>query len=299
MNMPKARTLKSTAKRAWALRKDKHRRVKVAKFRRKSVVFIAVLLPSVVVVLLCMDYLYRPGAFAIEELQFQGRFEYVAVENVERVVKDSLEGNFFTVDLSRLQQQVQALPWVSAANVRRQWPDKLVIRLLEHQPVMRWGNKGWVSNSGVVIPDDKAVDIGDVTSLIGDLQDVNEMLAHAVYWQRLMVPFNLQLQAVQLKNSHAWKVKFLPRNIEHLDNNLIDKQHVGEITLLLGSEEVQERFNRFLRMYGENPAALMMSRIIDARYPNGLAIIKEAVMGAADNVVNSESAKNTERLSSL
>ena len=44
----------------------------------------------------------------------------------------------FSVELSELQGQIEALPWVRSASVGRRLPDTLWVRLEEHRPVARW-----------------------------------------------------------------------------------------------------------------------------------------------------------------
>jgi cell division protein FtsQ len=44
----------------------------------------------------------------------------------------------FTVELEKLKQQVEALPWVRSASVGRRLPDTIWVRLEEHRPIARW-----------------------------------------------------------------------------------------------------------------------------------------------------------------
>jgi len=44
----------------------------------------------------------------------------------------------FSVELGKLKEQIEALPWVRSASIGRRLPDTLWIRLDEHRPVARW-----------------------------------------------------------------------------------------------------------------------------------------------------------------
>jgi cell division protein FtsQ len=44
----------------------------------------------------------------------------------------------FSVELSELKSQIEALPWVRTASIGRRLPDTLWVRLEEHRPVARW-----------------------------------------------------------------------------------------------------------------------------------------------------------------
>jgi len=58
--------------------------------------------------------------------------------------------------LIEIKQKVESLPWVRYADIRREWPNTLVVKVKEHIPVMRWKDKEWVTSTGKVIdlPDD-------------------------------------------------------------------------------------------------------------------------------------------------
>jgi cell division protein FtsQ len=61
---------------------------------------------------------------------------------------------FFGVNLREAQVRTESLPWVDRAVVRRLWPDRIVVQLVENQPFALWQNEGALSLvdvSGTVI----------------------------------------------------------------------------------------------------------------------------------------------------
>jgi len=281
------------AKRALAMREDKVRRVQAAKFRRSSIVFFAVLLPIVVVMLLTLDYLYRPNSFALEELQFSGSFNRVRLEEVEKQTNEALQGNFFTVDLERIRSKVLTVPWVKAVNVRRKWPNSLVLHVSEHVPHMRWGEEGWVSRLGSIVLDDTLSIDANVPTLNGDAQHVAELFAFAQLWQKQLAQHDLVLRHIDRSSSRAWVIRFSHESLNGQQSGLINNQ--VDATLLLGSDDVQKRLDRFLRMYSQDTSLLQTSHLVDARYPNGLAIVPVV----ENNEPNSGESDAAERLTSL
>lgn len=288
----------SKAKRALAMREDKMRRVQVAKFRRGSILFFAVLLPVVVVILLALDYLYRPNSFALAELQFSGVFNRVQLEDVEHRTYNAIQGNFFTVNLEKIRNEVQMIAWVKDVNVRRKWPNSLVLNISEYIPQMRWGKEGWVSQEGSIVMDDSIMLSTEISNEIsteaptlnGEPQYVAELFAFARLWQQQLAENDMTLRSVDRSSSSAWVIRFSHKFLDTEGEELVTRS--SEMTLLLGSDEVQKRLDRFLRMYTKDAGLLQASSVVDARYPNGLAIV-------ANTVSNSNENDATKRLSSL
>ena len=59
---------------------------------------------------------------------------------------------FFAVRLDDAQVAVAGLPWIEQAEVRKQWPDVLVVRVVEHRPFAWWGEDRLLSERGRIFP---------------------------------------------------------------------------------------------------------------------------------------------------
>ncbi|WP_058912254.1 cell division protein FtsQ [Entomohabitans teleogrylli] len=57
-------------------------------------------------------------------------------------------GTFMTQDVNIIQQQIERLPWIKQASVRKQWPDELKIHLVEYVPVARWNDQHMMDAEG-------------------------------------------------------------------------------------------------------------------------------------------------------
>jgi cell division protein FtsQ len=69
---------------------------------------------------------------------------------------EKLHGSFIlSVDSRQLKEKLESLPWVRSATVVRQFPDTLVARLEEHQPLALWlheGRRRLIGKDGEIIP---------------------------------------------------------------------------------------------------------------------------------------------------
>lgn len=53
-----------------------------------------------------------------------------------------------TRDVNIIQSQIERLPWIKQASVRKQWPDELKIHLVEYVPIARWNDQHMVDAEG-------------------------------------------------------------------------------------------------------------------------------------------------------
>src|SRR5688572_17129573 len=86
--------------------------------------------------------------FPIREVKVDGQLAHVNREQIRLIVARHLKGNFFTLDLIKTRNAFEKLPWAREVSVRRRWPDKLEVKIEEHQALARWGNIALVNTHG-------------------------------------------------------------------------------------------------------------------------------------------------------
>ena len=290
-------------KRAWYYKQEKVKSVRLAHLRNSSMRWLAIILPLLAIILITADRLGRSDLFLIDEIEYHGVFEYVDQNTIDQTVKDALQGNFFTIDLKKIRTEVLSVPWVKDVNVRRKWPNSIALHVSEYAPRMRWGEEGWVSRTGNIILDNNfSVDI-QVPILNGDAQYVSELFAFAQLWQKQLAQQGLILNEIDRSSSSAWVIRFSHSLVDvasvadEVDEDTHNRR--GNTTLLLGSDDVQNRLDRFLRMYSQNAVLLKAGNVVDARYPNGLAIVPAVDNNVESNASNSNGSGVKKRLSSL
>ena len=93
---------------------------------------------------------FAADRWPLKKLRISGEFIQVSDQALREAVKDDAGIGFFAVDLDRLRDRVEALPWVARAEVRKQWPDTLLIRVIERKAVARWGEDRLLSADGEI-----------------------------------------------------------------------------------------------------------------------------------------------------
>jgi len=192
-----------TTQRALANKEREVQVQRLSRFGRASLITLATLLSFAAIGLVAADQLYRPDTFVINQLKIKGKFRYLDPVEIEAVIGDQALTNFFAVELDDVKRDVESLAWVKHADVRREWPNTLLVNVSEHIPVMRWSNNKWVTSSGVVIdlPGDVSVSSGIVLS--ANEADSGLVLKNAFAWKKSLELKQLELQKVQLSASRA------------------------------------------------------------------------------------------------
>lgn len=247
--------------RAFANQEREAQAKRLSRLWRTAMLSLATLLSFTAIGLVMADQLYRPDAFVIDQLKIKGKFRYLQPETIEAVVGDQGRANFFSLELMSLKHDIEALPWVQTADVRREWPNTLLINVREHIPVMRWQSNKWVTTTGKVIDLTGDIKVPNAIVLSGNESDALLLLQQAFRWKKKLLQDGLELRKLTLSGSHAWTLK------------LYDELHATEFNLLLGREEVEERLARFQFLYQQKFKYADQQLIrVDARYPDGLAI---------------------------
>jgi cell division protein FtsQ len=209
----------------------------------------------VAVVLWSVDWVLRPGTYPVTEVSIEGSFRHVSQAEVERVALPELTGSFITVDLVRVKQQVEALPWVEQAWVSRRWPSGVHVRFTEQHFVARWGDKAWLNAAGAVVVLPAHDGPGDVVQLLGPDGLAMQVLERYRAWSSQLTQQQLTIAALELTERRMWRV-VLTNGTE----------------IIVGKDQADERIVRLMRAYESLRPYADQIRRIDMRYANGMAL---------------------------
>ncbi len=187
---------------------------------------------------------------------------HVPQEQLGQAIREGEYGSFFTIDMRSAKQNLQKVPWVRQATLRRIWPDKLVVLIEEHRPFALWGDDGRLINTfGELYTAnlDEAEADGPLPQLSGPDGTELQVARRFSEISELTAPLELRPVAVDLSERLAWTAK--------LDDGT---------DLLIGREQgvpIAQRISRWVDSY-----ALVTERIqrraslVDLRYPNGFSV---------------------------
>ena len=194
----------------------------------------------------------RFPAFALREVHVVGEARHITRTQVEGIVRSEIKGTFFTLNLQQVRGAFEKLPWVREVNLRRRWPARLEVNIVEHVPLARWGTQALVNTHGEVF---QAAYDGKLPIFSGPPGTSKEIAIQYDFFRRHLAPLG-QPVFVQLTARRAWQVK--------LD---------AGPTIAIGREDIEARLARFLEVH-ERTIGALKRRIdyVDLRYANGFAV---------------------------
>lgn len=221
---------------------------------------------GVVVALLAalLMWLARSPGLNLRAIQLDGDLQRNSVATIRANVMPRLRGNFFSMDLDQARDAFEAVPWVRQATLRRIWPNRLAVRLSEHQPAALWqgddGNPRLVNAQGEVFE----ANLGDVEDehlpeFSGPEGSSAQMLSLYQRLAPLFAAYKMAPVSLQLSGRGSWSVE--------LDTG-------ATVTLGRGSEdELLARSERFLRSVAQVTDRYQRDlEYADLRHADGYAV---------------------------
>ncbi len=216
----------------------------------KRLVLTLVAVAGLVLVYAAWSALDRP----IQTVVVSGEPTQAERRRVEESMASAELAGILSTNLEVIEARLRQMGWTRDVTVRRHWPDRLEIRLHKVVPVARWGDHDYLAANGqpLQLPDHYA-DLPSLNAQISTPQQTME-----VYRLLQLFASRQALRITHLTESPQgeWQVGF-----------------ASGMRLRLGSSDVYERMDRFLRAYAvalkDQPRRI---DYVDARYTSGIAV---------------------------
>jgi len=203
-------------------------------------------------------WLTNEQSLPLTSLILTGHKEHVSEDAVRAILiaqKDKL--NFFTLEISQIQEQLEALPWVYSASIRKRWPDTLKIHIVEQPIVAIWNDNKLLNRFGEIIDADPSTALFPLVALYGEDNATNDVLETYIKIKQLLKVNNFKIASLKSDKRQSTDVV--------LENG---------IGLRLGQEQKLDRIQRFLSVYPliEKKYDISTINYVDLRYDTGFAI---------------------------
>lgn len=192
----------------------------------------------------------------IRVLALQAPLDLVDEASIREVVAPRTAAGFFATDPAAIRTALEALPWVAEVEVRKQWPDRVLVRLDEHRPYGWWTQGRLVAEDGRLFPAPEGADPA-LPRFHGSDDRSAEMLAFHREARPLLVLAGDDLAELHLSARGGWHI--LTRE---------------GLAIELGRQDALPRLARFTRLLPtlrRDPQGRVL-RSADLRYTNGFAL---------------------------
>ncbi|MBD9482379.1 cell division protein FtsQ/DivIB [Pseudomonas sp. PDM14] len=199
-----------------------------------------------------LPYADRP----IARVSVQGELSYISQQVVQERIAPYVSASFFTVDLAAMRGELEQMPWIAHAEVRRVWPDQVSIRLEEQLPVARWGNEALLNNQGEAFAPRELAHYENLPLLSGPKRAQQQVMQQYQVLSQMLRPLGFSIARLELREHGSW---FLS---------------TGQgVELLLGRDHLVEKIRRLSTIHDKvlKEQIANIARI-DLRYANGLAV---------------------------
>ncbi|MGY4492528.1 cell division protein FtsQ/DivIB [Pseudomonas putida] len=204
-----------------------------------------------------MPYADRP----ITKINVQGDLSYISQQAVQQRIAPYVASTFFTIDLTSMRTELEQMPWIAHAEVRRVWPDQVVIRLEEQLPVARWGDSALLNNQGEAFAPRELANYEHLPQLVGPQRAQQQVMQQYQVLSQMLRPMGFSIVRLELRERGSW---FLTTGAGSAGPG---------IELLLGRDHLVEKMRRFIAIYDKTLKDQITNiASIDLRYANGLAV---------------------------
>lgn len=192
----------------------------------------------------------------LASVMVEGEFRFISKARAMQLISAEINDEFLQLDLMHLKTVLESEPWIERATLIRRWPDALVVKITEQQPIARWGAEGFLNQSGEIIKVKDVALLDDLPLLQGEETDAGRIMQQYQDLSQLLRSRGLEVSALQCDSKKAWKLTLN-----------------GEVNIAIGRDQVMEKMQRFVTIYDELLSKVWSDVVsIDVRYTNGVAV---------------------------
>lgn len=242
-------------KRSQVTRPKQKRSIKVSLPWKKLLVLILFVLP-LGLLLSAYQWIQDPSHLTIKQVVVTGDLQILDKKQLTPVIEPFTKTNLYLLDAKALEKAIEDNPWVYSASMTSIWPDKLVVKIFEQNPVAFWGEDEMLAENGVIIKASLKSKKDILPKLFSPSGKGRNMATGFLRIREWMKDFPLKMVEFREDSRGSWQIK--------LENG---------VTLKIGRELQEKRLRRFMVGY-EQSLNKVIEKIsaVDLRYTNGFAV---------------------------
>jgi cell division protein FtsQ len=203
-----------------------------------------------------LDAYRTVNARRIATVTIEGPLHYVSEDDIKASVSRFVATSLVALDLAQLKLELENQPWISKVQVRREWPDTLLIQVEEEQAIARWGETRLVNQQGQIFTPQNIAEQLALPRLTGPQHSEELVMLQYLQFNQLLYPLGVRIRDLTVNERGAWTMTL-----------------TNGVEVRLGSAAVLERLRRLVVFLGSEHGQQMPAiQAIDLRYRNGVAV---------------------------
>ena len=189
----------------------------------------------------------------VEEIEVEGEFRYWSAQQLGQELLWIKELNFFSVDVQKVREQLESLPLIQSAQVKKVWPETLKIRFKEDIPVALWNEKTLLKPHGKPLILPGQFDATGLQVLTGPKKKEEQVMRQYQRFQSRLSSVDALMVSLSMNAVGSWQVEL-----------------ANGWTIRLGRQQLEQRVERLVELLKILPPEKVA--VVDLRYGKGAAI---------------------------
>ena len=239
--------------------------------QNKYKLWVLSLFAVILMIRLVLMLIANKNLFPIANLKIEAPYHFISRHHLQKVLTPYLNQSFVMFSEKKLMQDIKKIPWTEAVNVKKTYPDQVIVQIMERNPVAIYNNM-IMSEKGDLFKPLKLKKLSAYPHFYGPESQQKDILHIYEKLSKLLKIQDLFISEIHLHDNQAWDLTL----------------HNGVI-LRLGKQDIERRLSRFIQVYPKLFAARFdQITCIDLRYANGIAVSWKT----SGDLINSNPQKN-------
>ena len=192
----------------------------------------------------------------IKKILINKSLQYVEKNDVDALLEQALEEDFFSLELNNVAEAVGHIPWVKSVQVKKIWPDTVLMNIQEQSPVARWGDTQLISATGEIFAPGNLREFDHLPHLLGNELQREEITRFYDQATLILRDSGLNISVLNMTTDFERRIQF--------DNGL---------SIILSAKQGLERIKEFSDVFQKHIAPKLENIAhVDLRYDSGFAV---------------------------
>lgn len=191
----------------------------------------------------------------IHEIQIKGDFNYSNQKKINNYLSSFVGLKLFEIDLRELKSKLEAHIWIKNAQVIREPPDLLIVKLSEYIPLFLWNKEFYIDKDGVLFNAN--------TPIIDNIPNINSDSTNH------QIMYNLYNNLIEIFKNTGLEINSISKNDDML------KISTTSMNFLVRYSIYKEKLKEFVSVYDQFTEIKSLPgdiKTIDLRYPTGFSV---------------------------